>query len=227
VGLDQRLLPPRGVRVLPQQHDFVGGTRCEAIAQPGSPAWRSRRAAAGGDPSSQSTGTIAIHNGSTHAFGRVYAEPSPATVFSTQRNAIPLEPGLTIAVSGLEAGAWDCLVIVYDQGTRFLAAADAVPVDAGETVPLTFSDADFYARFEVTNAGTFDITGLALGSSGAWGSNLLDPATPIAPGTALIPPIHFSPGAIDLRCDFADGSSSSGPILLEPLVLTRVTCPFP
>ena len=179
----------------------------------------------GGSSTPPTTGTIAFHNASTHPFGRVFVEPSPATLLVTQRNAGDVAPGATLAVSGLEPGTWDCFVYVYDQGTRFLAPYDAVPIDAGETVALTVSDADFLSRIEVTNAATSDITGLFLGLQGSWGSNMV--STPIAPGTALSPNWHLPAGSFDLRCDFADSTQSIGTIVLEPLVLARVTCPFP
>ncbi len=192
-------------------------------------AWLALAACSGGS-STPTGGTIAVQNASTHAFDRVFVEPAGTTALVTQRNVGQVAPGATLVVSGLDAGNWDCLVYVYDQGTRFLAPFDAVPVAVGETIPLAVADSDFLGRFEVTNAGTVDITGFHVGFyGGSWGSNTLESPTPatIAPGTALIPPWHFPAGTFDVRCVFADSTESIGTMILEPLVLTHVTCPFP
>ncbi len=186
-------------------------------------------ACSGSSSSSPPETAIAVHNASTHPFDRVFVEPSGTTTLVTPRNTAQVAPGATLVVSELAAGNWDCLVYVYDQGTRFLAPFDAVPLAAGETLPLNVSDADFYGRFQVANAGTFDITGVYLGSGGSWGSNTL--VTPgssatIAPGTALIPSWHYPAGTYDMRCDFADGGQSIGTVVLQSLQLTFVTCPF-
>ncbi len=193
-------------------------------------AWLALAACSDGS-STPTGGTIVVQNASTHAFDRVFVEPAGTTTLVTQRNATQVAPGATLVVSGLDAGNWDCLVYVNDQGTRFLAPFDAVPVAVGETIPLTVSDSDFLGRFEVTNAGTSDITGvyLALGG-GSWGSNTL--TTPgstvtIAPGTALIPSWVFPAATYDLRCDFAGGGQSIGTVVIQSLQLTHVTCPFP
>jgi hypothetical protein len=44
---------------------------------------------------------------------------------------------------------------------------------------------------------------------------------------SVIPPWHFPAGTYDLRCDFTGGAQSLGTIVLQPLQLARVTCPFP
>jgi hypothetical protein len=176
-------------------------------------------ACSGGKDSPPAPGAIRISNQSTHAFDRVYAGPSPVTVFQNPANDAPIAPGASFTFDGLAPGNWDVLASLTLSQVHFSAISHDVPLTAGETVVLSVADSDFSGRFTVTNSGPSDVTAVHVAGLP---DNVLE--APVASGLTVLPPYGFRPGTYSVRCDYLAGTPYTADVLSESLVVTAFTC---